>query len=144
MVTSLFQMVRCMKLRETRQVFVGNWYGLDEKNTSVQMEDLDELPFFSLCKVAKATDNFSINNKIREGGFGPVYKVFYLTIKVPGLPRWLYLERRGVSFFVRSAFLSSPLPLHCCHPHCTLAVAAALPPSPQLSKRLWLSEAIIA
>ncbi|KAJ9553560.1 hypothetical protein OSB04_017605 [Centaurea solstitialis] len=52
----------------------GNWYGVDKKITSVQMEDLDELPFFSLSNVAKATDNFSINNKIGEGGFGAVYK----------------------------------------------------------------------
>ncbi|KAJ9553559.1 hypothetical protein OSB04_017604 [Centaurea solstitialis] len=52
----------------------GNRYGIDKKNTSVQIEDLDELPFFSLREVAKATDNFNINNKIGEGGFGPVYK----------------------------------------------------------------------
>ena len=31
--------------------------------------------FFSLHKIAKATDNFNIDNKIGEGGFGPVYKV---------------------------------------------------------------------
>ncbi|KAI3695903.1 hypothetical protein L1987_78907 [Smallanthus sonchifolius] len=52
----------------------GNWYGLNKKSNSVQMEDLDELPFFGLSKIIKATDNFSINNKIGEGGFGPVYK----------------------------------------------------------------------
>ncbi|KAJ0721806.1 putative protein kinase RLK-Pelle-DLSV family [Helianthus annuus] len=38
------------------------------------MEDLDELPSFSLNKLIKATDNFDINKKIGEGGFGPVYK----------------------------------------------------------------------
>ncbi|GJV48225.1 G-type lectin S-receptor-like serine/threonine-protein kinase [Tanacetum coccineum] len=30
--------------------------------------------FFSLCEVARATDNFSVSNKIGEGGFGPIYK----------------------------------------------------------------------
>ncbi|KAJ0635896.1 putative protein kinase RLK-Pelle-DLSV family [Helianthus annuus] len=35
---------------------------------------LDDLPFFSLYEVARATGNFSVSNKIGEGGFGPVYK----------------------------------------------------------------------
>ncbi|KAL6580972.1 hypothetical protein OROMI_006895 [Orobanche minor] len=33
-----------------------------------------ELPLFSLSTITKATDNFSIINKLGEGGFGPVYK----------------------------------------------------------------------
>ncbi|KAI4333773.1 hypothetical protein L6164_018539 [Bauhinia variegata] len=38
-----------------------------------QVEDLD-LPLLDLSSIATATNNFSINNKIGEGGFGPVYK----------------------------------------------------------------------
>ena len=34
-----------------------------------------ELPLFDLVTVIAATDNFSSENKIGEGGFGPVYKV---------------------------------------------------------------------
>ena len=34
-----------------------------------------ELPFFDLATVLNATNNFLINNKLGEGGFGPVYKV---------------------------------------------------------------------
>nr|XP_043620054.1 G-type lectin S-receptor-like serine/threonine-protein kinase At4g27290 [Erigeron canadensis] len=53
----------------------GIWNAYDKKNSSVQMEDTDDdLPFLSLYEIAKATDNFSINNKIGEGGFGLVYK----------------------------------------------------------------------
>ncbi|KAK1421233.1 hypothetical protein QVD17_23417 [Tagetes erecta] len=33
-----------------------------------------DLPFFSLNEVVKATSNFSIDNKIGQGGFGAVYK----------------------------------------------------------------------
>ncbi|CAL5393175.1 unnamed protein product [Camellia sinensis] len=38
-----------------------------------QNEDL-ELPLFNLTIIANSTNNFSINNKLREGGFEPVYK----------------------------------------------------------------------
>ncbi|KAF3973357.1 hypothetical protein CMV_003215 [Castanea mollissima] len=38
-----------------------------------QEEDL-ELPLFDLETVSAATDNFSLKNKIGQGGFGPVYK----------------------------------------------------------------------
>lgn len=33
------------------------------------------LPFFDLSTMAAATDNFSIANKLGQGGFGSVYKV---------------------------------------------------------------------
>ncbi|KAJ9554420.1 hypothetical protein OSB04_018465 [Centaurea solstitialis] len=46
----------------------------DKKNTIVPIDDVDSLPYFSLHEIVKATDNFSIYNKIGEGGFGPVYK----------------------------------------------------------------------
>lgn len=36
-----------------------------------------ELPQIDLSAIIKATDNFSIDNKLGEGGFGPVYKVNY-------------------------------------------------------------------
>jgi len=34
-----------------------------------------ELPIFELATIHKATNNFSNDNKLGEGGFGPVYKV---------------------------------------------------------------------
>ncbi|KAJ4977104.1 hypothetical protein NE237_002210 [Protea cynaroides] len=37
------------------------------------MDDL-ELHAFDLATIAMATDNFSVSNKLGEGGFGPVYK----------------------------------------------------------------------
>jgi hypothetical protein len=43
----------------------------DSRKREVQM------PLFSFASVSTATDNFSIANKLGEGGFGPVYKVCF-------------------------------------------------------------------
>ncbi|GMP52741.1 hypothetical protein CsSME_00018445 [Camellia sinensis var. sinensis] len=45
-------------------------FGYNDKS---QKEDL-ELPLFDLAVIANSTNNFSIDNKLGEGGFGPVYK----------------------------------------------------------------------
>ncbi|XP_024964655.1 G-type lectin S-receptor-like serine/threonine-protein kinase At4g27290 isoform X2 [Cynara cardunculus var. scolymus] len=50
----------------------GDEFGHDRENNSGE-EDL-ELPLFGLSTLLKATNNFSINNILGEGGFGPVYK----------------------------------------------------------------------
>ena len=48
--------------------------GMIDQNIDGQNEDL-ELPFYSLATIAIATNKFSSNNKLGEGGFGLVYKV---------------------------------------------------------------------
>jgi hypothetical protein len=46
-----------------------------------QGEDKDfELPIFDLTTISNATNNFSIDNKLGEGGFGPVYKVNFQNV----------------------------------------------------------------
>ncbi|KAI3721403.1 hypothetical protein L2E82_32413 [Cichorium intybus] len=47
---------------------------LGEDYTDVSQNRDVELPSFSLAKIAKYTNHFSVNNKLGEGGFGPVYK----------------------------------------------------------------------
>ncbi|CAL5335825.1 unnamed protein product [Camellia sinensis] len=47
---------------------LGETYYKEAKN-----EDIG-LPLFHFSTITKATDNFAINNKLGEGGFGPVYK----------------------------------------------------------------------
>ena len=46
----------------------------DGKESDVQMGN------FTLKQLQAATDEFDHNNKIGEGGFGPVYKVLLLSI----------------------------------------------------------------
>ncbi|XP_077254011.1 receptor-like serine/threonine-protein kinase SD1-8 isoform X1 [Tasmannia lanceolata] len=52
---------------------VGSKSRNKDKDDESRKEDL-ELPSFDLGIVAIATDNFSVANKLGEGGFGPVYK----------------------------------------------------------------------
>ena len=56
-------------------------YGVTAENRNDEsfFEDEDiELPIFDLDTVIAATDNFSTENKLGEGGFGPVYWVSYI------------------------------------------------------------------
>ncbi|ONI12978.1 hypothetical protein PRUPE_4G195300 [Prunus persica] len=48
--------------------------GETNMNNGGEPEDDLELPVFDLPTVASATDNFSSDNKLGEGGFGPVYR----------------------------------------------------------------------
>lgn len=49
-----------------------------EATYKIGKNELD-LPMFTFMQIAKATDDFSFNNKLGEGGFGPVYKVLYIS-----------------------------------------------------------------
>ncbi|KAF8411269.1 hypothetical protein HHK36_003816 [Tetracentron sinense] len=43
-------------------------------SVGVRTENERQLPFFDLSTIVTATDNFSLANKLGQGGFGPVYK----------------------------------------------------------------------
>ncbi|CAN4092217.1 unnamed protein product [Withania somnifera] len=45
-----------------------------KKKKKMQLKEDSELPLFQFSTITRATNNFSLNNKIGEGGFGPVYK----------------------------------------------------------------------
>ncbi|KAL2475519.1 G-type lectin S-receptor-like serine/threonine-protein kinase [Abeliophyllum distichum] len=55
---------------KTTQQDQNSYLNSQEEN---QEEDL-ELPLFDIATIVAATNNFSFNNKIGQGGFGPVYK----------------------------------------------------------------------
>ncbi|XVF25616.1 hypothetical protein REPUB_Repub13aG0228400 [Reevesia pubescens] len=64
------QEVRLIRLRDGR---MGNDYANDALQGENQMES-QELPLFPLDLTLEATQHFSDENKLGEGGFGPVYK----------------------------------------------------------------------
>ena len=53
-----------------------------DQNIDGQNEVLD-LPLFSLATIVIATNKFSSNNKLGEGGFGLVYKVTLVEKFIP-------------------------------------------------------------
>ncbi|XP_020272832.1 receptor-like serine/threonine-protein kinase SD1-8 isoform X1 [Asparagus officinalis] len=72
-VISLLVSVACYawrKLKWTR----GNAFINGENLVESTKEDDMELPLFELVEIETATNNFSNENKLGEGGFGPVYK----------------------------------------------------------------------
>lgn len=56
--------------RHHQLMFVENCKKMSKKHY-----DNDELPQFELAAISEATNEFSLDNKVGEGGFGPVYKV---------------------------------------------------------------------
>lgn len=54
--------------------FLSHDFGTKITELETEKEDT-ELPVFQLSVVVAATKNFSLSNRIGEGGFGPVYKV---------------------------------------------------------------------
>jgi hypothetical protein len=44
--------------------------------------NVQELPLFDFEKLASATNNFHLSNKLGQGGFGPVYKVIVALLEV--------------------------------------------------------------
>ncbi|MED6167510.1 hypothetical protein PIB30_003482 [Stylosanthes scabra] len=66
----------CYMLRKRRPSKALEHVRIEEivtHHTNIQKEDMG-LPLFDLSRIAMATNNFSPNNKLGEGGFGPVYK----------------------------------------------------------------------
>ena len=68
-----------------------------------------ELPSFSLSEIAKATSNFSITNKLGEGGFGPVYKVTNILKQVVDILNYSCFLQDLLGFLFLFTFPSSQL-----------------------------------
>ncbi|KAL8046470.1 hypothetical protein ABFX02_08G179400 [Erythranthe guttata] len=67
LITCLFIFLCVRKTKNARKI--GK-----EGNINGSRDTDSELPLFDLSVISKATNNFSLNNKLGEGGFGPVFK----------------------------------------------------------------------
>jgi hypothetical protein len=71
------------KINKAFSQFNKSGTGTPEQNTSdnvfgeggLSQVSLQELLLFDFEKLATATNNFHLSNKLGQGGFGPVYKV---------------------------------------------------------------------
>ncbi|XP_027353644.1 G-type lectin S-receptor-like serine/threonine-protein kinase At4g27290 [Abrus precatorius] len=79
-----------------------------EEKGKGRQEDL-ELPFFDLATIINATNNFSIDNKLGEGGFGPVYKGTLLNGQEIAIKRLSKSSGQGSKEFKNEVILCAKL-----------------------------------
>lgn len=79
-----------------------------EKKMGGQKKILD-LPMFSFSSISAATDNFSVKNKLGEGGFGSVYKANLLNGQLVAVKRLSKNSGQGLEEFRNETILISKL-----------------------------------
>ncbi|KAK7244444.1 hypothetical protein RIF29_39266 [Crotalaria pallida] len=79
-----------------------------ENNNEGENDDL-ELPFFDVATIEKATDGFSINNKLGEGGFGTVYMGILADGQEIAVKRLSQCSGQGLNEFKNEVILISKL-----------------------------------
>ncbi|XP_076915517.1 G-type lectin S-receptor-like serine/threonine-protein kinase At4g27290 [Bidens hawaiensis] len=72
-IVSLALYLAWRKKKGSHKIMLGLVPAQDVNYTTESKED-KELSSYSLSIIAKSTNNFSLDNKLGEGGFGPVYK----------------------------------------------------------------------
>ncbi|KAH9651208.1 Receptor-like serine/threonine-protein kinase SD1-8 [Citrus sinensis] len=89
-------------------VIAGGYLVHKRRRNIVQNMDL-ELPLFELATIANATNNFSINNKLGEGGFGPVYKGTLVDGQEIAVKRLSKISEQGLKELKNEVILFSKL-----------------------------------
>ncbi|MED6126688.1 hypothetical protein PIB30_080796 [Stylosanthes scabra] len=80
-----------------------------EENKEERGEEDLELPMYDLATIVKATNNFSIDNKLGEGGFGPVYKGTLETGQEIAVKRLSGSSAQGMNEFKNEVILCAKL-----------------------------------
>ncbi|ESR65326.1 hypothetical protein CICLE_v10010664mg [Citrus x clementina] len=84
----------------------------NSRETDQENEDQNidlELPLFELATIANAIDNFSINNKLGEGGLGPVYKGTLVDGQEIAVKRLSKISEQGLKELKNEVILFSKL-----------------------------------
>ncbi|ONI12971.1 hypothetical protein PRUPE_4G194900 [Prunus persica] len=88
----------------------GKMKNIREKNFDFECGNEDmELITFDLATVSRATDNFSNNNKLGEGGFGPVYKGTLIEGQDIAVKRLSKCSGQGIKEFMNEVILIAKL-----------------------------------
>ncbi|KAK7405141.1 hypothetical protein VNO78_06339 [Psophocarpus tetragonolobus] len=91
------------------------WRGITEFSDTIDdqnrggSEDDHDLPLLEHSTIVTATDNFAIQNKIGEGGFGPVYKGTLVTGQEIAVKRLSRSSRQGTTEFKNEVKLIAKL-----------------------------------
>ncbi|XP_076892546.1 G-type lectin S-receptor-like serine/threonine-protein kinase At4g27290 [Bidens hawaiensis] len=93
--------------KQQHQGAPANEWGCDPEDRSGD-EDL-ELPLFGLSTLLAATNNFSVDNKLGEGGFGPVYKGVLEDEREVAVKRLAKTSTQGLHEFKNEVILISKL-----------------------------------
>ncbi|GLT57857.1 hypothetical protein SLA2020_307990 [Shorea laevis] len=84
----------------------------EKKENDIKNEGQDEdmeLPVFQLATISHATNNFSLYNKLGQGGFGPVYKGKLVDGQEIAVKRLSLSSRQGVNEFKNEVKLIAKL-----------------------------------
>ncbi|RDX66711.1 G-type lectin S-receptor-like serine/threonine-protein kinase, partial [Mucuna pruriens] len=92
----------------TKTKYKENGISTEEEYEGGQEENF-ELPFFDLATIINATNNFSIDKKLGEGGFGPVYKGTMLDGREIAVKRLSRSSGQGLKEFKNEVILCAKL-----------------------------------
>ncbi|KAE8689723.1 G-type lectin S-receptor-like serine/threonine-protein kinase [Hibiscus syriacus] len=114
----LLALLHCLVRRLRRERRRKNTFSFTSSSLfedSLGQKEIDEsrrngdLPFFDLSTIAAATNNFSTDNKLGQGGFGPVYKGVLFNGKEIAVKRLSKHSGQGVQEFKNEIVLIAKL-----------------------------------
>ncbi|CAJ1948528.1 unnamed protein product [Sphenostylis stenocarpa] len=92
--------------------FVYRRNTIEKSKTKEKIErqlDVLDVPLFDLVSITTATNNFSLNNKIGQGGFGPVYKGKFVDGREIAVKRLSSSSGQGITEFITEVSLIAKL-----------------------------------